>query len=188
MDQSPTLTINDVERQLAECGVPRDKRTVQRWCEDGIFKEDIDWIKVDTTLGQSEYRLYQKSVDKRILNLQQLVSSHNVAPQHDQARSSTIERDAPRHDAIQEDGTDWKLKLIDHLMLTQEKDKDRLERLADRAARAEAKVDTLTEQNLLLGTRLKQIESPHGTDRTTSENNSKGLSDRGIEERDPSNV
>ena len=156
MDQSPTLTVHDAVQQLSDAGVPREKNTVQRWCKIGVL---ADCFKVDTTLGLQDWRIPQPSIDKRIGELKQLVVSHNVfqntVKHHDAPQSTETHHEAPQDGELigLRIANAAKDTVIKSLLENMERDKDRQERLTERAVKAET-------EKLHLEEKLKQLNAP----------------------------
>ena len=65
----------EAARQLVAAGLPRNKRTIRRYCERG----DLDCRKTENALHQPQYFIDPKSVETYIAQQRTLLSSHPVA-------------------------------------------------------------------------------------------------------------
>lgn len=83
-----SLTPHHVVERLTAAGVPRDHRTIQRWCANGT----LDVIK-DDAVG---YFISEVSLERKIIQLQQL---HEL----EQRRRGTTAGDEARHDTTGHD-------------------------------------------------------------------------------------
>ena len=153
MDQSPiapeySVDIDQARQRFADAGIPRSNETIARYCRKG----GLQGVKIDTDLNE-KWLITPESIDTKITELKSVVITRHNPKEHVVTGNSTIQQDRPSND---ERLTDYKDKLINTLLERQELDKDRLERLVERAARAENEV-------VHLGNELqkyKQIESP----------------------------
>src|SRR4051794_30568783 len=66
------LTIEEAAQLFAEAGVPRSPRTITRFCAQG----DLDCLRVETEKN-FKYLIDQNSVEKRIVQLQQIAQYVN---------------------------------------------------------------------------------------------------------------
>jgi hypothetical protein len=103
-----TLSVDEAAALFVAAGVPKARRTVQRYCRDGI----LDCIRTDAELGD-KYLIDRASVDRRIDDLkkfQELMAATSVATRpdttgHDTSRPDTTRHDATRRDSVDENGT-----------------------------------------------------------------------------------
>src|SRR4051812_6996171 len=84
------LLLEDVKKRFEEAGLPRDIRTLQRYCEAGA----LEAFKEMSPTGLTWY-VQAISVDKRIEALKQL---HHITVRHITTENDTSGFDAPRND------------------------------------------------------------------------------------------
>ncbi len=87
------LTIPQAVELFAELGVPRSKRSVQRFCEQG----HLDCVRIKGARGD-QFFINRESVERYAVELRQIDAVASIsaeprhdAPQHDAARSSAPE-------------------------------------------------------------------------------------------------
>jgi len=83
-----TLSIHDVEAQLAAAGVERSHRQVIRYCESGL----LDAVKIPGPTGVQWY-VSPASVPKAIGDLKQWDAQRHGAPQHDSSDHVALKKD-----------------------------------------------------------------------------------------------
>lgn len=90
-----SLTTAQATELFAQLGVPRSKRSVQRFCESG----HLDFVAVKGPRGD-EFFISRLSVERYAEELRQIDS---IATIGDESRHDALQRDAARHDAPQRD-------------------------------------------------------------------------------------
>ena len=88
-----TITADEASLLFRDAGVARSPRTVIRYC----MQKHLDCIKVDTDRNE-KYLIAHDSVQARIQELQQMVTTSHVASQPDISRHDETQRDTARHD------------------------------------------------------------------------------------------
>lgn len=89
-----TLTVEDATLRFAEAGVPRASRTIQRYCKRGI----LDCALIDTSANE-QYLIDPTSLERRVVELQQIFQATDDASGRDKTRQDATGRDRARHDA-----------------------------------------------------------------------------------------
>jgi len=87
------LTVDEASVRFAEAGVPRSPRTIQRYCKLGVLES----VLIDTATN-AQYLIDSDSLDRRIIELQQVVQSAHDAPGRDMSGQVATGRDGSRHD------------------------------------------------------------------------------------------
>jgi hypothetical protein len=90
-----SLTTAQATELFAQLGVPRSKRSVQRFCESG----HLDFVSVKGPRGD-EFFISRQSVERYAEELRQIDA---IATIGDASRHDALQRDTARHDAPQRD-------------------------------------------------------------------------------------
>ena len=93
-----TLTVDEATQLFSDAGVPRSRRTIARYCLSGHLR----CIKVDTALAPI-YLVSKDSVELRIKEMQQFVTTSRNMPQHDTTSPNMLRHDVTGHDMSRHD-------------------------------------------------------------------------------------
>lgn len=172
-----SLTITQASELFAQLGVPRSKRSVQRFCEQG----HLDCVRIKSARGD-QFFINRESVERYAEELRQIeavatigVEARHDAPQHAVARNSAPER-ATSMEAVTETATRHQPEQGESSEVTRLKDENlnlRIDNRAKEIAIAELSRRLTEDRDKFLGamqdmsyklgaaeTRLAQIEAP----------------------------